>query len=70
MFDGQIPTVIENRGVFYKQSMAAFYPTSCEVVADTVVQSTLTVSPCFLAFPRPSFPSGRTYSSLRDPSQG
>lgn len=55
MFDGQIPTVIENRGVFYKQSMAAFYPTSCEVVADTVVQSTLTVSPCFPSVSAPEF---------------
>eukprot|EP00904_Undaria_pinnatifida_P014208 jgi/Undpi1/9918/HiC_scaffold_28.g12372.m1 len=39
----QIPTAINNRGVFYKQSMAGFYPTSCEVVSDTVVNSALTM---------------------------
>lgn len=39
----QIPAAIAQRGVFYKQSMAGFYPTSCEVVSDTLVQSGLTV---------------------------
>ncbi|CAM9737972.1 unnamed protein product [Ascophyllum nodosum] len=39
----QIPTAIVNRGVFYKQSMAGFYPTSCEVVSDTAVNSFLTI---------------------------
>ncbi|CAM9749661.1 unnamed protein product, partial [Ectocarpus fasciculatus] len=39
----QIPGAIERRGVFYKQSQAGFYPTSCEVVADTLVNTILTV---------------------------
>lgn len=39
----QIPPAIEQRGVFYKQSHAGFYPTSCEVVADTLVNTALTV---------------------------
>ncbi|CAM9251648.1 unnamed protein product, partial [Laminaria digitata] len=39
----QIPAAISNRGVFYKQSMAGFYPTSCEVVSDTLVNTGLTV---------------------------
>ena len=39
----QIPPAIEQRGVFYKQSQAGFYPTSCEVVADTLVNTVLTV---------------------------
>lgn len=40
----QIPVAIDARGVFYKQSMAGFFPTSCEVVADTLVNTCLTVS--------------------------
>eukprot|EP00903_Cladosiphon_okamuranus_P018818 g17309.t1 len=39
----QIPPAIEQRGVFYKQSQQGFYPTSCEVVADTLVNNALTV---------------------------
>lgn len=39
----QIPIAIEKRGVFYKQSMAGFYPTSCELLASTMVQTVLTV---------------------------
>eukprot|EP00752_Nemacystus_decipiens_P004290 g3919.t1 len=39
----QIPPAIDQRGVFYKQSQAGFYPTSCEVVADTLVNTALTV---------------------------
>lgn len=39
----QIPPAIEQRGVFYKQSQQGFYPTSCEVVADTFVNTVLTV---------------------------
>lgn len=39
----QIPTSFANRGVFYKHSMAGFYPTSCEILADTLVQASLTV---------------------------
>lgn len=43
----QIPTAIFNRGVVYKQSMAGFYSTSSDVVADTIVNSGLTVGgPC------------------------
>lgn len=40
----QIPVAIDVRGVYYKQSMAGFFPTSCEVVADTLVNTCLTVS--------------------------
>lgn len=39
----QIPVAIEQRGVFYKQSMAGFFPTSAEVVADTLVNTGVTV---------------------------
>lgn len=39
----QLPPAIEQRGVFYKQSHAGFYPTSCDIVADTLVNTTLTV---------------------------
>ena len=39
----QIPPALEQRGVFYKQSKAGFYPTSCYVVADTLVNTILTV---------------------------
>ncbi|CAM9842030.1 unnamed protein product, partial [Hapterophycus canaliculatus] len=33
----QIPSAFEQRGIFYKQSQAGFYPTSCHVIADTLV---------------------------------
>ena len=40
----QIPVAIDVRAVFYKQHQAGFFPTSCEVVADTLVNTFLTVS--------------------------
>ncbi|CAM9790102.1 unnamed protein product, partial [Ectocarpus sp. 12 AP-2014] len=45
----QIPGAIERRGVFYKQNQAGFYPASCEVVSDTLVNTALTVL-CSLVF--------------------
>ncbi|CAM9128278.1 unnamed protein product [Scytosiphon promiscuus] len=39
----QIPPAIQQRDVFYKQSQAGFFPTSCMVISETLVNSALTV---------------------------
>lgn len=40
----QITPAIMQRGIFYKQKAAGFYPTSCVVIAETMVNTSLTVS--------------------------
>ncbi|CAM9674100.1 unnamed protein product, partial [Scytosiphon promiscuus] len=54
----QIPPTIEQREVFYKQSQAGFYPTSCSVLADTAVNTALTVCCSILFAPVVYFMAG------------
>ncbi|CAM9975163.1 unnamed protein product [Scytosiphon promiscuus] len=59
----QIPPAIEQRGVFYKQSQAGFYPTSCHVIADTLVSTALTVICSIIFAPVVYFMTGLSTSN-------
>ncbi|CAM9164398.1 unnamed protein product [Ectocarpus sp. 13 AM-2016] len=59
----QITPAIKQRGIFYKQSAAGFYPTSCVVIADTLVNTILTIACSMLFAPVVYFLAGFSSSN-------